>query len=327
LDKTGRSQRVSVQERGGRAGFVTPYRIGSVGLSSDGRWLAYSDQEEGIVIVNISSGREVGRVKLDLLFQSPSIRDDVRDVLAFSPDGQTIAWSGVESSADIFLIEVRTAQVRSRLPGDSTPVQHLAFSPDGSRFLSAGPDGSALIWDLGGRRGPKTAAGKPLTAAELESCWTDLVGEDAPRAYQALRKLIASPTEAVAFLSRHLRPVAAPDAQRLAGLIGDLDSEAFATREQATKELTKLGAVAEPALRRALDKAPSTEARRRVEQLLARLENLSSTGEPLRVSRSVEALERIATPEARHLLTKLSAGAPDAPLTREAKAALQRLQR
>src|SRR5262249_12939245 len=79
LENVGRGKRVSVQERG-RAGFETPYRIGSVGVSPDGRWLAYSDQEQGVVIVNVQSGREVGRVKLDLLFQNPSIRDEVRDV-------------------------------------------------------------------------------------------------------------------------------------------------------------------------------------------------------------------------------------------------------
>src|SRR5262249_37040111 len=164
-------------------------------------------------------------------YQNPSIREDLRDVLAFSPYGQTIAWSGIESSAEIYLIEVRTAQVRARLPGDSYPVQQLAFSPDGTRLLSAGPDGSALIWDLTGRHNPKAAT-------NLDSCWTDLAREDAAAAYKAIRALIASPAEAVAFLKQHLQPVAAVDAKQLARLIADLDSEQFAQREAATKELT-----------------------------------------------------------------------------------------
>jgi hypothetical protein len=62
-------------------------------------------------------------------------------------------------------------------------------------------------------------------------------------------------------------------------------------------------------------------------QLLAKLETTGSTGtgEPLRTSRAIEVLERIAAPEARQLLTKLAAGAPGAEPTREAKAALERL--
>jgi RNA polymerase sigma factor (sigma-70 family) len=141
--------------RGARTAAGVPgepaYAIGSVALSRDGRWLAYSDQEAGVVLVDVPAGREAGRVKPDAYYQNPSARSELRDVLAFAPDGKTVAWSGVESTADVFLIDVETRQVRRRLAGDSRPVQQLAFSPDGSRLLSAGPDGSALIWDLRGR--------------------------------------------------------------------------------------------------------------------------------------------------------------------------------
>ena len=58
-------------------------------------------------------------------------------------------------------------------------------------------------------------------------------------------------------------------------LIADLDSETFAVRDSAMKELTKLGDAAAPALRDALDKAPSAEARRRIEGLLAKLDSLA----------------------------------------------------
>ena len=49
--------------------------------------------------------------------------------------------------------------------------------------------------------------------------------------------------------------------------------------------------------------------------------------ERLRMLRALEALERIGTPEARQLLHQLGQGAPEAWLTREAKAGLQRLTR
>ena len=45
----------------------------------------------------------------------------------------------------------------------------------------------------------------------------------------------------------------------------------------------------------------------------------------LRQVRAVEALERAGTPEARAMLEKLGQGAADAPLTREARAALGRM--
>jgi hypothetical protein len=45
----------------------------------------------------------------------------------------------------------------------------------------------------------------------------------------------------------------------------------------------------------------------------------------LRQTRALEALEQIRSPEARKLLERLAAGAPEARLTREAQAALERL--
>ncbi len=129
-------------------GDNVPYRIGAVALSPDGRSLAFSDQEQGIVFVDAHTGQETGRVKLDVSHQIPSIRNELREVLAFSPDGKALAWSGVESTSDVFLIDVGTREVRRKLPGDSYPVRHLLFSPDGTKLLSAGPDGSALIWEI-----------------------------------------------------------------------------------------------------------------------------------------------------------------------------------
>jgi hypothetical protein len=47
----------------------------------------------------------------------------------------------------------------------------------------------------------------------------------------------------------------------------------------------------------------------------------------LRGLRAIAVLEQIGTPEAKQLLLNLAAGAPEARLTREAKAALGRLVR
>ena len=77
--------------------------------------------------------------------------------------------------------------------------------------------------------------------------------------------------------------------------------------------------LAESALREAVTKAPSVEFRRRVEQLLDRLDN--PTPDRLRSLRALEALERAG---ARGVLETLAGGAPQAWVTREARAALRR---
>ena len=87
-----------------------------------------------------------------------------------------------------------------------------------------------------------------------------------------------------------------------------------------------MGRPAEPALRKALDGQPSPEVRRRVRQLLNKLAAVPS-GERLRALRALEALEQIGTPPAREALEALARGAPEARLTQEAKASLERVAR
>jgi hypothetical protein len=82
--------------------------------------------------------------------------------------------------------------------------------------------------------------------------------------------------------------------------------------------------VAEPALRRALAGRPSLEVRQRLEKLLDQLAHPSP--DVLRALRAIEVLESVGTAEAKAVLGKLAAGQPGAGLTREAKAALRRLE-
>ncbi|HEV3261052.1 MAG TPA: hypothetical protein VG013_29645 [Gemmataceae bacterium] len=110
---------------------------------------------------------------------------------------------------------------------------------------------------------------------------------------------------------------------RLHRWIGELDDARFAVRAKATAALEKLGESAEPALRRALRGRLSLEQRTRVEQVLTRLEQ--GRPERLRKLRSLEVLEDIGSPQARKVLQALAGGAPEAPLTREAKVSLERL--
>ena len=72
------------------------YLLGSIAVSSDGARIAYSDQEAGIGVIDGSTQKLLGRAKQkDVYFQSGAARYDVRDLLAVSPDGKTVVWSGI----------------------------------------------------------------------------------------------------------------------------------------------------------------------------------------------------------------------------------------
>jgi hypothetical protein len=83
-------------------------------------------------------------------------------------------------------------------------------------------------------------------------------------------------------------------------------------------------------LRQALRRKPSLEVQQRVQRLLAKLEELeklSLSPGRLRALRTVEVLEHIGNAAARQQLKRLASGAPDARLTQESRAALERLAR
>jgi hypothetical protein len=167
----------------------------------------------------------------------------------------------------------------------------------------------------------------PRGEQEWESLWDDLASDDAARGYRALCRLALHPQESVPFLRNRLHPASPEDSREVARLIAALDADSFQEREQAQKRLATRGGVALFAVDRALKGQPSPEARRRLEELAEQLEQTIPPPEELRAVRAVDALERMGTDEARALLADLATGAPDAPLTREAKASLGRLVR
>jgi hypothetical protein len=288
--------------------------VGSVAFSPDGTLLASTYCRPGperlIRLREVATGKEVRQLR--------GVGDPV-DVVAFSPDGRTLIWGG-QDRKELYLWEVATGQLRRKFSGHQGRLTCVAFAPDGRRMASGSSDASVLIWDVTGRR-DREQPRPSLGSAQLDRLWTDLAADDAAIAYQALCALRASPRQAVRLMEQHLKPVPRADAKRVADAVRDLDSDRFPVRDQAAKELERLGEVAEPALRRVLLDKPSLEVRRRVQQLLDRLAGM----EPLRRSRALEVLEQVDSPESRRLLTALAHGAPQARLTREAQAALDRL--
>ncbi|HYV38288.1 MAG TPA: WD40 repeat domain-containing protein, partial [Gemmataceae bacterium] len=199
----------------------------------------------------------------------------------------------------------------------------LTFSADGKTLISVGADQNILVWDATSR----AAAVKPAKADGkiLERCWTDLGHDDPSIAFQAMGNMIDLPAEAVALLDKKLLPVPPVETAVIDKLIGELDSESFAVREKASKDLVKLEGQARQALEAALAKPPSAEVQSRAKKLLEGLDAPLLAPAELRIVRAVEALERIGTAEARALLARLAKGAPGARLTVEAHAAHARL--
>src|SRR5262249_32260750 len=145
------------------------------------------------------------------------------------------------------------------------------------------------------------------------------------KAFRSVLRLAAAPKQAAPFLRERLQPAAPVDPKKLEQLIADLNSGNFKTRDRATSELAKIGDLAVPALQKAFAAKNSLETQRRLEALLDRLTVGELTAEQVRLVRAVEVLERAGSAEARQVLQTLAQGAPGALPTRQAQAALARL--
>lgn len=318
-------------------------------FSPDGRFATALNDDGGLMIFDVRADRPA-RI----------VRENVFAPVAFSPDSKLLAFGGLSSLVPkmerVRLYEVATGAERLSLVAGRA--WERVFSPDGRYLVTAAedhlalwelatgkealrwgteghgplaiasdgrfaamamPDTSILVWDLT----PASRQKIELSAADLDRMWGELAGEDAARAYRAVGTLVADAGRAVPYFRSHLPPVK-EDAPRIRRLIADLDSERFAVREAARKELEKMGDAAHAVLRQAL-KGASLETRRRIESLLSE-SWLVQAPEKLRQIRAVLVLERIGDEAARGLLARLAEGAVEARLTREARAALQRLR-
>jgi hypothetical protein len=248
---------------------------------------------------------------------------DIPVSLTFSPDSRVVAVSNTAPA--IHLWDVLTGkELGQQLQGHQGNIVSLAFTPDAKRLISGSTDTTALLWDVTNSLKPATPSAR-LEAQTLEAAWADLAGKDAGKALEALRLLRSAPAQTADFLKDHLRPAALVDSQRVTRLVADLDSDAFAVRQKATAELEKLGDLAEPGLRKALQAGPTLEAQQRIERLLQKLSGTAAAGEQLQELRAVELLEALGGPEGKHVLETLAKGAAGARLTKDAQAALDRL--
>jgi WD domain, G-beta repeat len=134
---------------------------------------------------------------------------DSSNGLAFSPDGRMLASvnGAILSYADpgLRIWDVASGKPLRRFKYPPLGANEVAFLPDGRSIVTAGDDGTALVWDvsdLADRRPPE-----PPDAKALEGLWSDLASDDDPRGYRASWTLSAQ--GAVPFLRARLRPAAA----------------------------------------------------------------------------------------------------------------------
>jgi RNA polymerase sigma factor (sigma-70 family) len=290
--------------------------VSCVAFSPDGRRVALGGGAAAILVYDTGTGQETHRIT--------GIPDNLCNAIAFAPDGRTVASGGLVDST-IRLWELATGGERRHFSGHEGGVDVVAFSPDGRRVVSGARDTTALVWDRTGRGASAASPKIVLAPAEWEKRWDELGSPNAADAEPAIWALIAYPGQTVKFFQARLQPVPQVDPQRLTQLVTDLDSKEFARRDKAVQDLTSLGELAEPALQGALKKKPPLEVRRRIEQLLDKRQKEGPSPGELRAVRAMEVLEYLGTPEARHVLAPLAQGAPQARLTQEAKASLERL--
>jgi WD40 repeat protein len=301
---------------GGTTLFRVPrtLRSGQVSGSADERLLACpKDTAVSVGVWESVTGKKVATVSTGPVAH-----------LALGTDNRSLVTTDKEF---LHVWDLATGKERKRWqlpePGvdisGETFVLALLLSPDGRRAFTALADGTALVWDLSPALKPSQPLVKDPGEKELASWWTDLAGKDAAAAYAAVWRLADTPPDtAVAFLRQHLKPVVAADPDKVRALVADLDSDAFAVRDNAFKQLEDLGISAVPSLRQLLKKDQSLEVRRRLETLLVRAPDPAASPELLRRLRAIQVLERLNGKDARSLLTDLSGGVAEAAETQEA---------
>jgi hypothetical protein len=268
-----------------------------------GQTLVAGCTDKSVRLFELATGQEVLRTTLP----------DAANMAAFAPDGSRVAL-GIGGlgfpGGTIHILDVATGKERVTLTGQEALIYSLGFGPDGKVLASGLSDTTALLW------GVATASPgqrkEELAPATLDALWGDLAGDDAAKAHKAAWTLAANPDASVALLGQRLRAAQPPDPEHIRALIADLDHKEFARRERAARDLKRLGAAAEAALRaEALLESPPLWP--------------PPDADALRRTRAIPVLERIGSPAAMSILEKLARGDPTASETRLAEAARGRL--
>jgi hypothetical protein len=173
----------------------------------------------------------------------------------------------------------------------------------------------------------RTKPAKKLTDAERAAYWGDLSNPDPAKAAAALRALLASAADHVAFIRKEAEARATDEqTRRVEQLIANLDSDEFAVREAATAELKRIGAAAVAALEAVVKTSESAEVKYRAADLLRGIVGRvgSTPTAAIRAARAARILEQAHTAEADQLLEEMARGTYGEFYAEGAKTALRR---
>ena len=275
------------------------------------RFAQFEGDEPRTLVFDAATGKRLG----DWADPPPQIRSGFRSpAVAYRPDHRSFLTYTLEPF-QFTIREIATGGVRDTVRY-RRPVSDWSFTPDGRAFLVSTRAHPVEIWSA------VDPGGKWKAKAEAE-LWDALADPDAAKGYTAIRHLWAHPTEAVAFLQARVTLPAAPPAEWVAGRIAKLDAARFRDREQATADLLAAGEAVGPALRAARP-AASTEARERIDGLLAKVPTAPARLRPIRVC---EVVEGLGTPAATDLLRAWAKADAATTLGREARASVERVTR
>lgn len=286
-----------------------------VEFTPDGKGIITADLAGQVVVWNSESGGP-------LSIRIPDHQGEIA-ALAVSRDGSTLGTSS-RGEKLIRCWELATGKELSRLEGHKDVIKSIAFSTNGTIAVSAGFDGTALIWRTVPSGNAVGDSGK-LTLADGEALWTSIAGDDALSARQAIDRLAKSSEIAVRLASSRLRPLSQSDHERIEQRVEDLDHTDVAIRRDAMDELMEFGDLAELSLRKARANRWLLMFRQRVDVVLEAIQKQPASAIKRTNLRGIQLLEQIGDAKAVELLAKLAGGTEDDVCTIAAIASLQRL--
>ncbi|HLN29646.1 MAG TPA: hypothetical protein VK395_18010 [Gemmataceae bacterium] len=293
---------------------ATGQALHTVTMEKNSSWIAFAPDGSNLATCHADGSIELRDPRT--LRRQKTLRGHIGEVFRaeFSASGKWLASCGDKT---VRIWEVASGAQVLCLNGHTGHVNQALLAPDSRTILSCAGDSTAILW----RTRPVPEKGP---APSLEALWNQL--DDEPtKAYAAIWSLTDNPKASAAFLRSKIAPLKIDGERSLQKLVADLDSKSEPEREAASRALAELGSAAEAVLREALESSKSREVRRRITKLLDGLSQ--ATPVDLRRTRAVQALELCGTAEAEEVLRQWSEGSEEILLTRDARAALQRIRK